>query len=699
MQKSANQLETGTFSAPDKSPNNPAPGRRFDNKFFATMQTFDFRNIAMTSTPRSTAPALKQAIAAAVFALIASLILWTNQQHVSRFFMLSPLLVHTLLETITITIFVSVFIVCWNAFGGYRSRSSVVLAVTFLSAAILGFVHAISFQGMPEFTGPSDMHKSFSAWIASRAIIALTLLGLSMNPKDPNLSQRQSDAFLMTGLVLTAVICGIIFMFPHAVPLMYTDQYRQTNFKIACEVVLVLINLISAALFLKHSLKGLDQQVEDRLEIARVPLFLASWLMGISEVYFSLYAERSDVNVAIGHFLQLAAAIAIYRSMVAINIHKPYTRLATQTIEIARSAAELAAQRERLHRMIDTAIDGIITVDEHQTILMINPAAATIFGYDAEYLMGKSLTLLIPERHRAGHGSHLKKFGETGSTRRKMGSHYEDFYITGRRADGTEFPMEASIAHQLENGARIYTVIFRDITDRKIAKEKMAQYHEELSQLSAALQSIREEERKHIARELHDDLGQLLAALRMDLTLVQRAPELAAKSQSAIQSMDQLILTAITTLRRIATDLRPRALDEGGLFFALQTLQREFSQRHMIDCELIADEDQLTLDDARSTAIFRIVQESLTNVARHAEASAVTIEFEHFPDKIVFSICDNGKGIDEEDMRKSRSFGLVGMRERVKAMHGHFHVSGNAGEGTCLHVELPFSRQTSGQTA
>jgi PAS domain S-box-containing protein len=249
--------------------------------------------------------------------------------------------------------------------------------------------------------------------------------------------------------------------------------------------------------------------------------------------------------------------------MVAINIHKPYTRLATQTIEIARSAAELAAQRERLHRMIDTAIDGIITVDEHQTILMINPAAATIFGYDAEYLMGKSLTLLIPERHRAGHGSHLKKFGETGSTRRKMGSHYEDFYITGRRADGTEFPMEASIAHQLENGARIYTVIFRDITDRKIAKEKMAQYHEELSQLSAALQSIREEERKHIARELHDDLGQLLAALRMDLTLVQRAPELAAKSQSAIQSMDQLILTAITTLRRIATDLRPRALDEG----------------------------------------------------------------------------------------------------------------------------------------
>lgn len=648
----------------------------------------------MTSMPRSTAPALRQAMTAAAFAFIASLILWTNQQHVSRFFMLSPLLVHTLLETITITIFVSVFIVCWNAFGGHRSRSSVVLAVTFLSAAILGFVHAISFQGMPEFTGPSDMHKSFSAWIACRAIIAMTLLGLSLNPKDPNLSQKQSDIFLGVGLALTAIICSVIFFFPHAIPLMYSTESGQTNFKIGCEIILIVINIASAALFLRDGVKGTDQQVEDRLEIARIPLFLASWLMGISEVYFSLYAERSDVNVAIGHFLQLAAAVAIYRSMVAINIHKPYTRLATQTIEIARAAGELAAQRERLHRMIDTAIDGIITVDEHQSILMINPAAAAIFGYDADFLPGKSLTLLIPERHRSGHGTHLKKFGETGSTRRKMGSHYEDFYITGRRSDGEEFPMEASIAHQLENGARIYTVIFRDITDRKIAKEKMAQYHEELSQLSAALQSIREEERKHIARELHDDLGQLLAALRMDLTLVQRDPELGNKSQSAIQSMDQLILTAITTLRRIATDLRPRALDEGGLFFALQTLQREFSQRHRIDCELIADEDRLTLDDARSTAIYRIVQESLTNVARHAEASTVTIEFEHFPDKIIFSICDNGKGIDEEDMKKSRSFGLVGMRERVKAMHGQFHVSGNAGEGTCLHVELPFSRQT-----
>ncbi len=271
------------------------------------------------------------------------------------------------------------------------------------------------------------------------------------------------------------------------------------------------------------------------------------------------------------------------------------------------------------------------------------------------------------------------------------GGNFEDFYVTGVKANGEEFPIEASISSQIENGKRFYTVIFRDITERKVAKEKMALYHDELTQLSAALQSIREEERKHIARELHDDLGQLLAALRMDLSLLQRDSVLTGKTQQTLNSMDQLILTSITTLRRIATDLRPRALDEGGLYFALQTLQKDFSQRHGITCDLEANEEQLTLDDARSTAIFRIIQESLTNVVRHADATEVQIAFERSPTTLSFSVTDNGKGIEADEMRKSRSFGLVGMRERVKAMQGEFLVASQPGEGTRLKINLPLS--------
>ena len=161
------------------------------------------------------------------------------------------------------------------------------------------------------------------------------------------------------------------------------------------------------------------------------------------------------------------------------------------------------------------------------------------------------------------------------------------------------------------------------------------------------------------------------------------------KSRLTVSSMDQLLLTSITTLRRIATDLRPRALDEGGLFFALQTLQKEFSQRHGVHCDLFANEEQLILDDDRSTAIYRIIQESLTNVARHAKASHVDIQFERTSDALAFTIKDDGRGIEEGAMNKTRSFGLVGMRERIMGMLGDFKVDSEVGKGTEISIRIP----------
>ncbi|MFZ6734859.1 MASE3 domain-containing protein [Undibacterium sp. Ji42W] len=631
---------------------------------------------------------------AGVLALL-STVLWLNHTSLSAIQMPAPLPVHTVLETITIVIFTSVFIVCWNAFGGARKKSSVILAVAFLCTAILGLMHAISFQGMPGFPDAADMHKSLLFWLLSRSFIATTLLGLALAPDDSDISPAQAYFVLIAGLIATAGWMMTVFALPHLLPLTYVDGEGQTSFKIACEAGLIATNLFTAYQLDKRGKAisgsaGPNKQGE-RLQIERAPLFLAATLLAISEVYFAIYADGNDVFVAIGHVFQLMAAIAIYRGMVAVNIHTPYASLAETSQNLAHSAAELSTERERLSRMIDTAIDGIITINESQSIILVNPAAAATFGYEVGDLMGASLDLVLPERHRKVHGKHVQQFGETGETRRKMGGNFEDFYVTGVKANGDEFPIEASISSQIENGKRFYTVIFRDITERKVAKEKMALYHDELTQLSAALQSIREEERKHIARELHDDLGQLLAALRMDLSLLQRDSVLTGKTQQTINSMDQLLLTSITTLRRIATDLRPRALDEGGLYFALQTLQKDFSQRHGIACDLQANEEQLALDDVRSTAIFRIVQESLTNVVRHADATEVQITFGRTPDKLSFSITDNGKGIDADEMRKSRSFGLVGMRERVKAMHGEFLVDSQPGEGTQLKINLPLS--------
>jgi len=155
--------------------------------------------------------------------------------------------------------------------------------------------------------------------------------------------------------------------------------------------------------------------------------------------------------------------------------------------------------------------------------------------------------------------------------------------------------------------------------------------------------------------------------------------------------MDANLLTAITSLRRIATNLRPRALDEGGLYFALQGLRDEFVERHGIACTLLADEAELRLDDAASTAVFRIVQEALTNIARHAGASNVLLNLYRTNGELLVTIQDDGRGIRAEDMEKAQSLGLVGMRERVWAMHGDITIGSDEAPGTRIDIVLPLA--------
>ena len=224
-------------------------------------------------------------------------------------------------------------------------------------------------------------------------------------------------------------------------------------------------------------------------------------------------------------------------------------------------------------------------------------------------------------------------------------------------------------------------------SNRKI--NQIEQYQQVLSQFSDSLQCIREEERKRIARELHDDLGQLLAALRMDLTVLQKQHEKLNLVFPMVSSMDLLLATAVTTLRRITADLRPLALEKHGLPAALHTFLTEFEVRYGIQCQLQANDADLILNDTLSATVFRLVQESLSNVARHALASSVTIHFTQQNDDLCFSIKDNGRGILPDDFAKCQSFGLLGMRERVSVLGGDFHIISTTNEGTCIQVRLP----------
>ncbi|MGZ5201672.1 MAG: ATP-binding protein [Telluria sp.] len=335
--------------------------------------------------------------------------------------------------------------------------------------------------------------------------------------------------------------------------------------------------------------------------------------------------------------------------------------------------------------IVHNASEAIITVDRTGCIVQANPSAAHMFQVRAEQMQGQPLTQFMHPPAGAT-GAPQTWFRAAGGRAGRRGT---DCAATGVRGGGQLFPIEGTISTSFRGRQPLHTIILRDVTERHLVQQKLARSRDQLRQLSAALQTIREEERAYIARELHDDLGQILASLRMDLTLLQKANGNTPETLHLMKGMEANLLTAIASLRRIATNLRPRALDEGGLYFALQGLRDDFVERHNIPVALFADEAELRLDDAASTAIFRIVQEALTNIARHANASHVTVNLYRLNHDLLLQVRDDGRGIRAEDMEKAESLGLIGMRERVWAMNGDISISTDEPPGTRIDIVLP----------
>jgi signal transduction histidine kinase len=233
-----------------------------------------------------------------------------------------------------------------------------------------------------------------------------------------------------------------------------------------------------------------------------------------------------------------------------------------------------------------------------------------------------------------------------------------------------------------------------DITDRKHAEEQLQASREQLRSLSAHLESVREEERKHMAREIHDELGQILTALKIDLSsLTVGSTEEQQLLLEKIKSMNELIDMAIETVKRISAELRPPLLDDLGVAVALEWQAGEFEKRTQIKCEFSSKPKDIVLDPDRSTAILRIYQEALTNVARHSNATRVKAVLVKETDKIMLTIKDDGKGIEKRQITDPKAFGLIGMKERVHLWGGQVRVSGAPGKGTSVTVSIPLTKK------
>ncbi len=233
----------------------------------------------------------------------------------------------------------------------------------------------------------------------------------------------------------------------------------------------------------------------------------------------------------------------------------------------------------------------------------------------------------------------------------------------------------------------------QDITERKRIELALIDSRKTLRDMAAHREQEREDERKAIAREIHDELGQLLAAMRMDVAQL-RLQCSQSEANPALQDLSKLVERTIEVMRSVATSLRPSALDL-GLLAALEWLTEDFSLRWEIPCALEVEGEERALDDAQSTAIFRVVQESLTNVAKHARAQKVSVALHFEAEAVRVSIHDDGQGFDATQPASGGHYGLMGMRERLRALHGRILIDSQPGHGAQVTIEVPAPKTSS----
>lgn len=360
------------------------------------------------------------------------------------------------------------------------------------------------------------------------------------------------------------------------------------------------------------------------------------------------------------------------------------TEVQIANAQLNQKVIELQESDERYRKLFEEATDAIAYADaETGEFLDLNQSFADLLGWERTELIGKFQRIIHHDVGEAAVSSsfELARSGLPGNT-------IETQALT---KDGRILDVSIKATVIELNGRKGVIGSFRDITAQKQAELKLAASYSKLRQLALHLDNVREDERARIAREIHDEMGATLTALKMSVHwLASKLPPDMAQFTAETEHMDKLVADMTHTMRHVVSQLMPTQMHDLGFASAVENYVRNFRKLTGIECVLVLPKGELMLDENQSSTLFRILQESLNNIAKHAQATSVNISFIKRNDSLTLVIKDNGVGFDRA-MHRENSFGLLGISERAMMVNGKARISSQPGKGTQVAVRIPLA--------
>jgi PAS domain S-box-containing protein len=479
---------------------------------------------------------------------------------------------------------------------------------------------------------------------------------------------------------------------------LFPDQNPQPVLRISDAGILLYANPAATRVFNEWGLRvGED-----------VPLYLRTLVLSS---FHALQNQETEHHIGLRSYLVTTTPIADagYANLYWFDI-----------TERKQAEAAVRESQERLRAIVETALDGIITIDDRGTIESINPAVERIFQYPREHLIGQNVKMLMPEPDHSHHDGYLQRYQETGE-KKIIGIGRE---VIGRRKDGSVFPLELSISESSLPGRHFFTGILRDISQRKQAEEELRlmtveldqrvavrteellQSQERLRALAAELNLTEQRERQRIATELHDHLQQLLVLGKLKLGQGKRVAAPIPACVDLMKKVDEVLSEALAYTRTLVAELSPPVLRQYGLAAALKWLSEYMKKRDMVVTVMVpGNSDDMKLPEDQAVLLFQSVRELLINSWKHAGSGKASVRFEQHNDELEIVVQDNGVGCDLAAVGMatpigaglSSKFGLFSIRERMKALGGSFDIESSPGHGTTATLRLPLKPQSGKQ--